>query len=200
MTIKKAIFFLATLITIACSNTCLAQTQGKASFYGNGFHGRITSDGSRYHKDSLTCAHRTLPFGTLLKVTNKKNGKEVVVRVTDRGPFVRGRVVDLSMAAAKELGMVSMGVAPVEVQTVGHVKNRNMIKGPDKNLAANNHILPEAKYIDPATGEFLTMQEWKERGEKARQEHLAKLQKQNQPRYRILDTKLTAHSQKANQE
>ncbi len=133
MTIKKAIFFLATLITIAWSNTCLAQTHGKASFYGNGFHGRITSDGSRYHKDSLTCAHRTLPFGTLLKVTNKKNGKEVVVRVTDRGPFVRGRVVDLSMAAAKELGMVSMGVAPVEVKTVGHVKNRNMIKGPDKN-------------------------------------------------------------------
>ena len=94
MTFQKTVLLLATFITIAFSNLCHAQTQGKASFYGNGFHGRLTSDGSRYHKDSLPCAHRTLPFGTLLKVTNQKNGKEVVVRVTDRGPFVKGRVVD----------------------------------------------------------------------------------------------------------
>ena len=194
MTFQKAVLLLATFITIAFSNLCHAQTQGKASFYGNGFHGRITSDGSRYHKDSLTCAHRTLPFGTLLKVTNKSNGKEVVVRVTDRGPFVRGRVVDLSMAAAKQLGMVSQGVAPVQVEAVGHVSKRKpAAKSGSKQLAAQP-VLPEAKYIDPATGKFYTMSEWKERGEAARRQHLAELEQQHQPRYRILDSKLAAHS------
>ena len=193
MTFQKAVLLLATFITIAFSNLCHAQTQGKASFYGNGFHGRLTSDGSRYHKDSLTCAHRTLPFGTLLKVTNQKNGKEVVVRVTDRGPFVKGRVVDLSMAAAKELGMVSMGVAPVTVQKVGHAAPKAKIaRRGGKLTAANSYVLPEAKYIDPATGKFYTMQEWKERGEQARQQHLAELAAKQQPRYRILGGKHTA--------
>ena len=193
MTFQKAVLLLATFITIAFSNLCHAQTQGKASFYGNGFHGRLTSDGSRYHKDSLTCAHRTLPFGTLLKVTNQKNGKEVVVRVTDRGPFVKGRVVDLSMAAAKELGMVSMGVAPVTVQKVGHAAPKaTKARRGGKLTAANSYVLPEAKYIDPATGQFYTMQEWKERGEQARQQHLAELAAKQQPRYRILGGKHTA--------
>ena len=193
MTFQKAVILLATIISIAFSNLCHAQTQGKASFYGNGFHGRLTSDGSRYHKDSLTCAHRTLPFGTLLKVTNQKNGKEVVVRVTDRGPFVKGRVVDLSMAAAKELGMVSMGVAPVTVQKVGHAAPKaKKARRSGKLTAANSYVLPEAKYIDPATGQFYTMQEWKERGEQARQQHLAELAAKQQPRYRILGGKHTA--------
>ena len=84
MTIKQVILILATLVTFAFPTTAAAQQHGKASYYSNRLHGRRTSDGSRYHKDSLTCAHRTLPFGTLLKVTNKNNGKEVVVKVTDR--------------------------------------------------------------------------------------------------------------------
>lgn len=91
---------------------------GKASYYGNKFHGRRTSDGSRYHRDSLTCAHRTLPFGTLLRVRNVKNGREVIVKVTDRGPFSHGRIVDLSMAAARQLDMVAAGVAKVEATPV----------------------------------------------------------------------------------
>ena len=94
---------------------------GKASFYGNKFHGRKTSSGERYHRDSLTCAHKTLPFGTLLKVRNTKNGREVIVKVTDRGPFVKGRIVDLSMAAARELDMLSSGVANVEATFVKRV-------------------------------------------------------------------------------
>ena len=94
---------------------------GKASFYGNKFHGRKTSSGERYHRDSLTCAHKTLPFGTLLKVRNLKNGREVIVKVTDRGPFVKGRIVDLSMAAARELDMLSSGVANVEATFVKRV-------------------------------------------------------------------------------
>ena len=77
---------------------------GKASFYAKKFSGRKTASGERLHHDSLTCAHRTYPFGTLLKVTNPANGKSVIVRVTDRGPYVRGRIIDLSVRAAKEIG------------------------------------------------------------------------------------------------
>lgn len=94
------------------------QQTGKASFYSKRATGARTSNGERLHHDSLTCAHKTHPFGTLLKVTNPSNGKEVVVRVTDRGPFKRGRIIDLSWGAAKELGMLSQGVAMVKVEVV----------------------------------------------------------------------------------
>ena len=76
------------------------------------------SNGERYDRNAFTCAHRTLPFGTRLRITNPRNGKSVIVRVTDRGPFVRGRVVDLSYAAARELGTLASGVAYVKVELV----------------------------------------------------------------------------------
>mgnify|MGYP002523710655 CR=1 FL=1 len=99
------------------SFTALAQTErGKASYYSKSWSGRKTADGSRLHHDSLTCAHKTYPFGTLLKVTNHANGLSVIVKVTDRGPYVKGRIVDLSVRAAKELGMLSQGIAPVIVE------------------------------------------------------------------------------------
>lgn len=102
-----------------CLPQCLAQIQkGKASYYHHRFHGRNMSSGKRYHRDSLYCAHRTYPFGTLLKVTNTKNGKWTVVEVTDRGPHVRGRVIDLSYAAAKDIDMIGAGIATVEVEKV----------------------------------------------------------------------------------
>lgn len=99
------------------SFTALAQTErGKASYYAKSWSGRKTADGSKLHHDSLTCAHKTYPFGTLLKVTNPANGLSVIVKVTDRGPYVKGRIVDLSVRAAKELGMLSQGIAPVIVE------------------------------------------------------------------------------------
>lgn len=94
------------------------QQKGKASYYSKKATGSRTSSGERLHHDSLTCAHRTYPFGTKLKVTNIANGKIVFVRVTDRGPFRRGRIIDLSWRAAKELGMLSQGVAMVMVEPV----------------------------------------------------------------------------------
>ena len=94
----------------------LSQQRGKASYYSRRATGARTSSGERLHHDSLTCAHRTYPFGTLLRVKNISNGKEVVVRVTDRGPHGRGRIIDLSLAAAKAIGMVQQGVAMVEVE------------------------------------------------------------------------------------
>lgn len=91
---------------------------GKATYYSSKLFGRRMSNGERYHPDSMTCAHRTLPFGTRVLVTNPRNGKQVVVRVTDRGPFARGRVIDLSYGAARELGFLSAGVAYMRLEVV----------------------------------------------------------------------------------
>ena len=105
------------LIAIVASLTALAQVQsGKASYYSKKMSGRMTASGERLHHDSLTCAHRTYPFGTLLKVTNPANGKQVIVRVTDRGPYVRGRIIDLSVRAAQKIGIIAQGIAPVIVE------------------------------------------------------------------------------------
>lgn len=89
---------------------------GKASFYSKRATGSRTANGERLHHDSLTCAHRSYPFGTLLKVTNVINGKQVVVRVNDRGPYRKGRIIDLSWGAAKAIGMIAQGIAPVTVE------------------------------------------------------------------------------------
>ena len=91
------------------------QVTGMASWYGPGFHGRLSASGERFNQNAMTAAHRTLPFGTRVKVTNVNNGRSVVVRINDRGPFIRGRVIDLSAAAARQLGMINSGVAPVRI-------------------------------------------------------------------------------------
>ena len=91
---------------------------GFASYYSDALHGRQTANGERYNREAFTAAHRTLPFGTLIQVTNKRNGKSIVVRINDRGPYVDGRVIDLSWRAAQSLGMVNEGVVPVNLETV----------------------------------------------------------------------------------
>jgi rare lipoprotein A len=93
--------------------------EGVASWYGKKFHGRRTASGERYDMHELTAAHRTLPFGTRVRVTNLDNGRKVVVRINDRGPFIKGRVIDLSYAAARQVGMVNAGVARVRLEVVG---------------------------------------------------------------------------------
>lgn len=103
------LFFSVQFITIA-------QEKGKASYYSHRLHGVRMSDGTKYHRDSMTCAHKRYPLGTLLKVTNLTNGKSVVVKVTDRGPHTRGRIVDLSYAAAKQINMIASGVVMVKVE------------------------------------------------------------------------------------
>lgn len=94
--------------------------KGQASFYADKFEGRPTASGEKYVHSELTAAHKTLPFGTLLKVTNVKNNRSVVVRVNDRGPFVKGRVVDLSLSAARKLGFEEQGLAKVTVEVINH--------------------------------------------------------------------------------
>ncbi len=90
----------------------------KASWYGPGFHGHKTANGEHYDQMSFTAAHKSLKFGTLLKITNPKNNKSVVVRINDRGPYVAGRDLDLSKAAALSLGMVKRGVAKIKVEEI----------------------------------------------------------------------------------
>lgn len=90
--------------------------QGIASWYGPGFHGRRTASGERFNQHDLTAAHRTLPFGTRVLVTNMRNGRSVVVRINDRGPHIRGRIIDLSAGAARAIGVKSNGVAPITMQ------------------------------------------------------------------------------------
>lgn len=87
--------------------------KGKATYYSQRAHGHRTASGERHDKNAMICAHKKLPFGTLIRVLNEKNKKEVVVRVNDRGPFGKGLVIDLSYGAAKELGMLADGVVPV---------------------------------------------------------------------------------------
>lgn len=95
---------------------------GVASYYSKQATGARTASGDRLHHDSLTCAHRTYPFGKYLKVTNPANGRTVIVRVNDRGPFVRGRIIDLSWGAARELGILSQGLASVTVEPTEPVR------------------------------------------------------------------------------
>lgn len=89
---------------------------GEASWYGKAFAGRKTASGERFNYYKLTAAHKTLPFGTLVEVTNLSNGRSVIVKINDRGPFIKGRIIDMSKAAAQQIGMVRSGKAMVEIK------------------------------------------------------------------------------------
>ena len=112
----KRVILSFSILLFTFSTSIIGQQTGGASYYGNKLHGKRTANGRTYHRDSLTCAHRTYPFGTLLRVRNLKNDKEVIVKVTDRGPFVRGRIIDLSYGVAKTLDMLRHGVILVRVE------------------------------------------------------------------------------------
>lgn len=102
-------------------NYAVTSTQhGKASWYSVGCNGRRTASGQRLSNDAATAAHKTLPMGTKVRVTNQINGKSEIVTITDRGPFVRGRIIDLTVGCAERLGFRSRGVAPVKVEVLKH--------------------------------------------------------------------------------
>jgi len=131
MTWNKSIVLLACLLCwiglsllAGCASTAGPGSEsvdaevGVASYYADRFHGRRTASGERYDRNALTAAHRRLPFGTRVRVTNLENGHAVDVRINDRGPFVAGRVIDVSYAAARKLGMMQRGVVKVRVVPV----------------------------------------------------------------------------------
>jgi rare lipoprotein A len=107
-------------ITNAKEDTSTRQVfSGPASWYGGYFHGRTTANGERYDMNGLTAAHRSLPFGTKVRVTNLKNGRSVTVRINDRGPYVGKRIIDLSRGAAQAVNMIRAGVALVRLEVLG---------------------------------------------------------------------------------
>jgi len=118
MDYKKYLVLSFTLVLGFISLQAQKVQRGKASYYTKKWTGRKTANGEKLHHDSMTCAHKTYPFGTLLRVVNTLNDKSVVVRVTDRGPYRRGRIVDLSWGAAKAIGMLQRGIVPVTVEVV----------------------------------------------------------------------------------
>ena len=103
--------------------------RGTASWYGKKFHGRKTASGEIYNMYTLTAAHKTLPIGTYVRVHNLKNNRKIDVRINDRGPFIRGRIIDLSYAAAKKIGIVGSGTAPVEIVALGAAAKRKASAG-----------------------------------------------------------------------
>lgn len=130
---KKIVTFLTLLVTLLFTTNVMAKTKvnqhstrGEASYYAGFHHGKKTASGERFNMHSLTAAHRTLPLGSKIKVTNLNNGKEVVVRVNDRGPYAKGRVLDVSLGAAKKLDMIKTGTTKVSIQIL-HVGNNKYV-------------------------------------------------------------------------
>ena len=123
---KRIFFLFITLLLLSCSGTPINSTthwighteSGKASFYATKFQFRKTASGERFNQLSNTAAHKKLPFGTKVKVTNVKNGKSVMVRINDRGPFIRGRIIDLSRSAFSRIGNLDSGIMDVKIKVV----------------------------------------------------------------------------------
>lgn len=116
--------------------------EGTASWYGKKFHGRKTSNGETYDMYAMTAAHKTLPMNVHLKVTNLENGRSIVVRVNDRGPFVKNRIIDLSYSAAKELAVVGPGTAPVRIEALGFRDAAGVGSTPQYRQLTNYNVGP----------------------------------------------------------
>ena len=112
--VKQKLFYL--LVILLLSSCGYTRRKGLASYYADSYEGKTTANGEIYRQGKITAAHKTLPFGTKVEVTNLSNNKSVVVRINDRGPYIRGRIIDLTKAAAKEIDMVGAGVAKVKIR------------------------------------------------------------------------------------
>ncbi len=126
-----------------------------ASWYGPGFHGKLTASGERYNMHAMTCAHKSLPFGTRLKIVNVESGKSAVVVVNDRGPFVRGRDIDVSKAAAQKLGIIGSGTGRVKVVSLGrdmryakYLNSETVTGGPGLSKPRGPYTIQVAAFSD----------------------------------------------------
>ena len=123
---KRILILLSTLVLLNCSSTSTNShmhqsgytESGKASFYAMKFQSRKTANGERFNQQASTAAHKKLPFGTKVKVTNIKNGKSVIVRINDRGPFIAGRIIDLSRSAFSTIGHLDTGILDVRIKVI----------------------------------------------------------------------------------
>jgi rare lipoprotein A len=122
--------FLLFLLFFTCTTYSQETTlKGKVSYYANKFHGRKTASGKRFDNTKLTCAHKTLPFGTLLKIINPIDGRFVIVEVIDRGPYIKNRIVDLSRSAFLKIGDLEKGVMTVIIEKIDNKKKKNLAYG-----------------------------------------------------------------------
>jgi len=140
-------FFMAWSSVLTAQQIPSSTIKGKASFYSDWFDGRLTASGERFSQEEYTAAHMTLPFGTWVEVTNRKNGKSVYLRINDRGPYVKGRIIDLSKAAAKAIGDLNQGIFHVEIRVV---QKREVLIQP-LELLKNEKELPlrqSSPYLD----------------------------------------------------
>ena len=124
------------------------QLRGIASWYGPNFHAKKTSNGETYNMYAMTAAHKELPMNTMVKVYNVENGKSVIVRINDRGPFVDGRIIDLSNTAAHKIDMVKKGTARVTVTVLGFNGEINNYNAPDVQVASNNKFLGQPVHVE----------------------------------------------------
>jgi rare lipoprotein A len=148
----KAIVFIV-LMSFATGSRVFAAQEGFASWYGGKFQGRLTSSGEVFDTNLMTAAHKSLPFGTIVKVTDQENGKSTVVKINDRGPFVEGRIIDLSRAAAEELDMVGRGIARVSLEIVDFAASRALFAiqvgafGLQRNAEKARRAVEEAGFL-----------------------------------------------------
>lgn len=143
-------------VTLANAQSVQSILTGRASYYGKSFHGKPTASGEVYNLSGFTCAHRTLPFNTWVRVTNTHNGKSVNLRVTDRGPYNYHRVLDVSQAAAKYLGMVDRGTTDVKVEVLENSDLSNLTEQALTAAGQRIHIKPDTlllKQIYSPTGQ-----------------------------------------------
>ena len=131
--------------------------EGIASWYGPGFHGELTANGEVYDQKAMTAAHKTLPIPSLVRVKNLENGKEVIVRINDRGPFAKGRIIDLSEAAATQLDMTDKGTARVHISVLSENSDCYVIAGKEIDINKGNFAVQIGAFIDPANAEDLAL-------------------------------------------
>lgn len=154
--LKYVLIFILLLLIAACSSTTettkydnaegkLIET-GEASWYGSNFHGKQTANGERFDQYDLTAAHRTLPFGSILKVVNKRNNQSVIIRINDRGPYAKSRIIDLSRKAAEIIDMINSGHAEVDIFLLNNSKLPTDLKIPHYTVQVGSYkTLRDAK-------------------------------------------------------
>lgn len=139
------------IVTVAQSQSGFPEF-GKASFYADKFVGKLTASGEKYKHNDMTAAHKSLPFGTKVKVTNLTNGKSVNVRINDRGPYIKDRVIDLSLKAAEKLEFTEIGIVDVKIELIGDSVEEETKKEDKKvvEYSPNNYYKVNAVIIEPA--------------------------------------------------
>ena len=157
----KSFFVLFFMMFSSLAFSSVYKASAKASYYADKFHGRKTANGETFNMYAMTCAHKTLPFGTVLRVTNLSNNKTVDVRVNDRGPFVKGREIDLSKGAAQKIGMIKTGTANVRIEIVSG-SGSSVVASSSKTSKTVKTVSAQksspSKYWDVQVGSFISQE------------------------------------------